>query len=71
LEGERGHEIVLVYDATFVDRSLYAREVLVGHEHEISTTFQAEWKSLEELEDGSARFVPEGLSALMAEGAKR
>jgi ADP-ribose pyrophosphatase YjhB (NUDIX family) len=69
LEGERGHEIILVYDATFVDRSLYTREVLVGHEHEADTTFHAEWKSLDELEDGTARFVPEGLSALIKEWA--
>jgi hypothetical protein len=35
LEGEPGHKIVLVYDATFVDRSLYEREVLIGHEGEV------------------------------------
>jgi ADP-ribose pyrophosphatase YjhB (NUDIX family) len=70
LEGEPGHEIVLVYDATFVDRSLYDREVLVGHEHEIGATFRAEWRTLEELEAGPARFVPEGLAALIAQWAR-
>jgi len=67
LEGERGHEIALVYDATFVDRSLYERESLPGHEREIGLNFVAEWKSIDELRRGPARLVPEGLAALMAE----
>jgi 8-oxo-dGTP pyrophosphatase MutT (NUDIX family) len=71
LEGEPGHEIVLVYDATFVDRSLYDREVLIGHEHEVSSSFVAEWRSLDEMSCGSMRFVPEGLAALMTDCARQ
>jgi 8-oxo-dGTP pyrophosphatase MutT (NUDIX family) len=67
LEGEPGHEIVLVYDATFVDRSIYGRDSLIGHEHEIGSSFVAEWKSFDELRRDSARLVPEGLAALIAE----
>jgi 8-oxo-dGTP pyrophosphatase MutT (NUDIX family) len=67
LEGEPGHEIVLVYDATFVDRSIYERDSLIGHEHEIGSSFVAEWKSFDELRRDPARLVPEGLAALIAE----
>ena len=67
LEGEPGHEIALVYDATFVDRSIYERDSLIGHEREIGLSFVAEWKSLDELRRDPARLVPEGLAALIAE----
>jgi 8-oxo-dGTP pyrophosphatase MutT (NUDIX family) len=67
LEGEPGHEIVLVYDATFVDRSIYERDSLTGHEHEIGSSFVAEWKSFDELRHDQSRLVPEGLAALIAE----
>lgn len=61
-DGEAGHEIVLVYDAMFVDRSLYDRVVLHGHEQDAPTpAFTAEWKSLDEIAAGPARLVPEGL----------
>lgn len=63
LEGEAGHEIVFVFDATFVDRSYYEEAVLTGREHE--ATFRAEWKSLDELTQGEARLVPDGLAALV------
>src|SRR5262245_24712199 len=64
-EGEPGHEIVLVYDATFVDRSLYERDVLNAHEPELGSSFIAEWKSLDDLQRGPDRLVPEGLAALI------
>ena len=66
LEGEPGYEIALVYDATFVDRSIYERDSLIGHEREIGLSFVAEWKSFDELRRDPARLVPEGLAALMA-----
>ena len=61
-DGRPGHQIVLLYDATFVDSSLYDRPVLHGHEEGApQEAFTAEWKTLEELEAGPARLVPEGL----------
>ena len=65
LEGEPGHEIVLVYDARFVDRLLYEQDVVLGQEPEIGATFQAEWMTLEDLVKSPARFVPEGLATLI------
>ncbi len=61
-EGEPGHEIVLIYDAAFTDRTLYEQPLLHGHEAGAAMeAFTAEWKSLEEFADGAARLVPEGL----------
>ena len=61
-EGEAGHEIVLIYDAVFSDRSLYARTILHGHEQDAAVeAFTAEWKSLDDLAAGPVRLVPEGL----------
>lgn len=65
-EGEAGHEIVLVFDAVFADRSLYGRAVLHGHEQGAAVeAFTAEWKSLDELAAGPGRLVPEGLAAFL------
>jgi len=67
-EGQSGHEIVFVYDARFVDRSLYERPFLDGLEHEINKKFIAEWKSLDELEHGPVRLVPEELMDFLRSG---
>jgi len=65
-EGEAGHEIVLIFDAAFTDRSLYDRAILHGHEQDAAApAFTAEWRSLDELAAGSVRLVPEGLTAFL------
>jgi len=61
--GQRGHEIVLVFDGAFVDRSIYERD-LVGHEDD-GSTFRAVWKSLGEFGMGQAILFPEGLQELI------
>lgn len=58
-EGEPGHEIVLVYQARFVDPRLYELESFVcrddgGH-------FVAAWKSADELQTGSVPLYPDGI----------
>ena len=64
-EGAPGHEIVFVYDAEFVDKSLYERGEIRGHESEIDKDFVARWLSPEEISRGRARLVPENLSAML------
>jgi ADP-ribose pyrophosphatase YjhB (NUDIX family) len=63
LNGQPGHEIVFVYDARFVDESLYARATLPFQE--------AGWASGEarwlDLTRETACLVPEGLGALLRE----
>ena len=61
-DGQPGHEIVLLYDAAFADRTLYDQPILHGYEAgAASEAFTAEWKTLEELEAAPIRLVPEGL----------
>lgn len=59
LEGEPGHEIVLIYDAQFCDRTLYNQPHLSGSEG--GKPLLAEWKSLSEFSDSGLRLVPDGL----------
>ena len=65
LDGETGHEIVWVYDAEFVDESLYERD-LDGMEDTVGS-FKAYWKPLDAFEPrgGGQRLVPEGLLELL------
>ena len=58
-EGEPGHEIVFVYDAHFVDESLYAQTALMAQEGK--RVFEAHWRSLNELRGNPLVLVPEGL----------
>jgi len=62
--GKVGHEIVLVYEASFVDRHMYDAEAIEGRETD-GTTFVARWKPVVEFREGKARLVPEGLLNLL------
>ena len=64
--GRRGHEIVLVYDGTFVDRSLYERTIFTVEENGLQYT--AFWKSLDEFQPGQPPLYPNGLLALLTNG---
>ena len=60
--GEGGHEIVMIYDARFVDKSLYAQKTLAGTETdgERQFPFNAVWKRLDEF-GPDAPLYPDGL----------
>ncbi len=64
-EGQQGHEIVFVFDAKFVDKSLYKLDEIDGFEQEANVRFKAIWKSLNEIEKSGARLVPEDLAKLL------
>jgi ADP-ribose pyrophosphatase YjhB (NUDIX family) len=64
-EGEPGHEIVFVYDAEFVDKSLYEGEGLHCYESEIDVSFVARWQSPDEIRRVNVRLVPEPLAELL------
>jgi 8-oxo-dGTP pyrophosphatase MutT (NUDIX family) len=67
-EGQPGHEIVLLFDAVFIDRSLYEQLFLHGHEAGAAMeAFTAEWKTLDELTAGNARLVPEELIGFLSD----
>ncbi len=59
-----GHEIVQVYDAEFVDWSLYEQDETIGHEDD-GTPFKIVWKSLVDFEDDDCRLYPDGLLELL------
>jgi 8-oxo-dGTP pyrophosphatase MutT (NUDIX family) len=64
-EAEKGHEIVLVYDGAFVDRSLYEKAVLQGNE--VGAPFRAVWVDRNDLGPGKPPLYPTGLAELLRE----
>ena len=64
LEGQPGHEIVMVYEAKFADRSFYDRSRVDGHEDD-GSPFKALWMPMDDFQQGRARLVPEGLLELL------
>lgn len=63
-ESQPGHEIVQVYDAEFVDQSLYRQPWLTGHEDN-GLSFKAIWKPLADFQNGAERLYPSGLFELL------
>ena len=62
-EGQRGHEILFVLAATFVDKSLYAREAIDGIEG--GRAFRLTWEPLRRFAN-DRRLVPDGLFSLLS-----
>ncbi|MDR3577406.1 MAG: NUDIX hydrolase [Anaerolineaceae bacterium] len=62
--GEKGHEIILIYDGEFVDPAMYARSEIIGEEDDGVQT-RAFWKSLSEIKDGGIPLYPTGLLRLL------
>lgn len=63
--GEKGHEIVFVYDGKLTDKALYKRERL--HGDEFGTAFEAIWIDLREIGSSSPPLYPTGLAELLNE----
>jgi 8-oxo-dGTP pyrophosphatase MutT (NUDIX family) len=64
-EGRQGHEIVFVFDAEFVDKSLYQLDEIDGYEQEANSSFKAKWYSLNENEKNVGSLVPEALEKML------
>ncbi|SET68535.1 NUDIX domain-containing protein [Oceanobacillus limi] len=62
--GKIGHEIVMVYDARFIDPSYYELESFQGIEDN-GMSFNVYWKPLEDFQTGKLRLVPENLLNLI------
>jgi ADP-ribose pyrophosphatase YjhB (NUDIX family) len=58
-EGKMAHEIVLVFDGTLVDSSLYEKTLIVQEDDENQTKYNAYWKSLEEIKQENQPLYPE------------
>jgi 8-oxo-dGTP pyrophosphatase MutT (NUDIX family) len=61
-EGHKGHEIVLVYDGSFIDETLYKEEVIEGDE--LGWPFRAYWKKLSEFGPDKPLY-PDGLLEML------
>ena len=62
--GQTGHEIVVVYDGAFVDRSIYEQAQLTAWEDN-GESFTAMWKPLQGFMSGQAPLYPDGLLNLL------
>jgi 8-oxo-dGTP pyrophosphatase MutT (NUDIX family) len=62
-EAEKGHEIVLVYDGAFVDRTLYDKPSMLGTE--VGAPFKAVWVDLAQVGPGKPPLYPTGLVELL------
>lgn len=62
--GRQGHEIVMVYEADFVDESMYRRNPIWGQEDD-GSPIKAVWKAMDDFRDGGSRLVPDGLLSML------
>ncbi len=63
-DGHNGHEFVTIYQAEFVDKSLYEQPVIMGQEDD-GTPFKAFWKPLSLFKDNGPPLYPTGLLELL------
>ena len=61
--GQRGHEIVLLYEVTLADRSLYEQETFEVREE--TETLTARWMPLRIFQKGGPPLYPDGLLELL------
>ena len=66
VDGQPGHEIVMLYEAEFADENMYRRSPIWGQEDD-GSPIKAVWKSMDYFKSGKGRLVPEGLLALLEE----
>ncbi len=64
VHGRQGHEIVMVYEANFVDESMYRRSPIWGQEDD-GSPIKAVWKTMDDFRSGSLRLVPDGLLSML------
>lgn len=67
-DGETVHELVVLREADFTDESLTARDRFDGRD-DGGTRYTATWKRLDELANQPEPLYPDGLDALLRNGA--
>jgi hypothetical protein len=65
-DGQSGHEIMLIYDGAFVDKSVYKRKDMTGYEDDLA--FKVVWKKLADFQTGETPLYPDGLLDLLTGG---
>ena len=66
VHGQTGHEIVMLYEADFVDETMYERSPIWGQEDD-GSPIKAVWKPMDDFRAGRGRLVPEGLLEMLDE----
>jgi len=69
-QGEPGHEVVLVYDARFVDSKVYAEPNLQCVESD-GEDLRCQWLDLEDVENQHLSLYPHGLYQLLRKQLKK
>lgn len=64
--GKRGHEICLIYDGAFSEKSYYRAEEIAGEDDDGALLYRAHWIDPAAPRDGCPLY-PEGLAALLAQ----
>ncbi len=67
-EGRPGHEIIMVYDAEFVNETVYSKDVIQISES-IDAWCHAYWKSIDEFSGGNLILYPDGLKNLLKDSS--
>jgi ADP-ribose pyrophosphatase YjhB (NUDIX family) len=65
-EGKPGHEIILVYDAEFVNKEVYGKKAIRISESNDAWCY-AYWKGLDELGEGKLKLYPDELFNLLTD----
>ncbi len=62
-DGEQGHEVVFIYEASLVDEALYDKAEMTGDEG--GQPFKVVWKTLDAFDQNAAPLYPDGLLELI------
>ena len=62
--GKTGHEVVIIYEGEFADKSLYSKNIVVGREDN-GDAFKALWMPIADFQDGKFPLYPDGLLELL------
>ncbi len=62
--GETGHEIVIIYNGEFADKSFYDKNIIIGREDN-GDAFKALWMPIADFQKGRFPLYPDGLLELL------
>ena len=63
-DGNKGHEIMYIYDARFIEKEIYKNIILEVTESD-GSKIKASWKDINDFKNGHMRLVPEPLNGFL------
>ncbi len=64
-EGRTGHEIIFLYDATFVNEAMYGMDVIHGVEERLDTPLTGSWIGIDDVNHGRVVLYPAAIQPLV------